>query len=179
MWTQHVSRPCLQSLCFHCNTTASTVNLVCWCNERFASARGAPTGALSLPALFTVKLLSLSAFVSGASADRSDGISEPAVMDSRVQVIKTALCLRCLRFFFSAFPFRLGGSAFTAAHTVRPPEGRWGGGGSGGGGIYNWEEVQRQISGSYSHCTVSPPPLAVSPSRGVERAGLATVPVAS
>lgn len=59
-----------------------------------------------------------------------------------------------------------------------------GGGGSGGGGIYNWEEVQRQISGSYSHCTVSPPPLAVSPSRGVginapEHAGLATAPVAS
>lgn len=30
----------------------------------------------------------------GAGADRRDGISEPAVMDSRVEVIKTALCLR-------------------------------------------------------------------------------------
>lgn len=37
---------------------------------------------------------------------------------------------------------------------MRPPK----------GGIYKWEEVQRQISGSYSHCTSppSPPPLVFS-----------------
>lgn len=35
------------------------------------------------------------------------------------------------------------------------------------GGIYNWEEVQRQMSGSYSHCTFPPfllPPLVYSAS---------------
>lgn len=40
---------------------------------------------------------------------------------------------------------------WSCTHTVRPPK----------GGIYNWEEVQRQISGSYSHCTFSPPPTGI------------------
>lgn len=85
----------------------------------------------------------------------------------RVQMIKTALCLPAFFFFFlpppSVFPFRLGEPVllvelYTHTHTrthaqahtytVRPPE----------GDIYNWEEVQRQISASYSHCTCSPSP---------------------
>ncbi len=51
-------------------------------------------------------------------------------------------------------PFRLQGPVFAggAAHTL------WG---HQKGGIYNWEEVQRQISGSYSHCTFSPPPTGI------------------
>lgn len=116
---------CLQSFCFHFHTTPSTVNLVCWCNERLASARGAGTGALSLPALFTVKLLSLSAFVSGARADQRAGISELAVMDSRVEVIKTALCLRCLLFFLLS-PLQTRRVCLcwrSCVHTVRPPDG--------------------------------------------------------
>lgn len=133
---------------------------------------------LSLPALFTVKLLSLSAFVSGASADRSDGISEPAVMDSRVDVIKTALCLRCLRF-LSAFPFRLGGSAFTAAHTVRPPEGRWGGVAVAVGAFTTGKKSRDKYLVRIAAALSLLPHWQFHPLLGVEHAGLATVPVAS
>lgn len=160
---------CLQSFCFHFHTTPSTVNLVCWCNERLASARGAGTGALSLPALFTVKLLSLSAFVSGARADQRAGISELAVMDSRVEVIKTALCLRCLLFFLLS-PFRLGGSASAgvAACTLRGPQmgGEWRGEGRGHLQLGRSPETNIWF---YSHCTFSPPPLAISRSHRLGR----------